>query len=492
MQIKPTKLVATFAAPAMLAMLLASSPVYGADRYAGLEACELAIPGGRLTASALCGSFEVPEDPDQPEGRRIELAYAVMPARSGRARPDPLVFLAGGPGDSARNNAPIMRAALRHINRDRDLIFLDQRGTGGSNPLHCRFDDMSDWMGMDLEPIDARLRECHDEWDADVRFYTTGHAAIDLDALRERYGFEQVNLLGGSYGTRMAQVYLRLYPERVRSMIIDGVVPTRLRLGSEHPIVLDQALGRLFDACQADEVCDQRFPELSDQLAGLIARYRESPEPLTLDDPRSGQPIEVLFSDNVLATALRFLSYSPQSQMTIPFLVHEAASEGRPDRLASQALMITEQLTDAIAVGLNFAVGCAEDWPSWPRDLDLDGTLLGSAMLDFFDMVCAWWPAGKAPEDFHQPFDPGLPVLILSGEFDPVTPPEYGDEAAAQYADSRHLVGTGLGHIVSIHPCFTRIITEFIDSLDSDGLDTECIEQLGPEPFFINLLGPAP
>ncbi len=477
---------------AAFASLLAPGHSFAGGRYAELKACELSAAGGRLSVQARCGSFEVPEDPVRPEGRQIELAYAVLPARGSRTRPDPVFFLAGGPGQSAREAAPLMRAALRHVNRNRDLIFLDQRGTGGSNSLDCDFDYMSDMLEMDFPAINQRLRECKQGWDADVRHYTTEIAALDLEAMRERYGFEQINLVGGSYGTRMAQVYLRRFPERVRGLVIDGVVPTRLRLGAEHGIKLDQTLIRLFDACAEDRECAAAFPDLESAFEVLVSHYSTNGQALSVTHPRTGQAVDITFNRDFLASGLRFLAYAPQTQMMIPYLIHEAATTGDPSRLASQSLMVTEQMGDMIAIGLNFAVGCAEDWPSWPRDLDQSHTLLGNSMLEFYDTVCDWWPRGEVPEDFHQPFDPGTPMLILSGEFDPVTPPEYGDEAAAQFANSRHLVASGQGHIVSTQACMSRIVTEFIDNLDLDALDTDCMDSLGPEPFFINLLGPSP
>lgn len=462
-----------------------------AERWSELESCELSAAGGRASVQARCGQFPVPENLDAPEGRQIELAYAVLPAR-GQALPDPVFFLAGGPGQSARDAAALMHNALRDVNRDRDLIFLDQRGAGASNPLDCDFDQASDWLELDYQAINQTLVECHDDWDADVRFYTTTDAARDLDDLRARYGFDKINLIGGSYGTRLAQVYLRNYPDNVRSVVLDGVVPTRLRLGSEHALMLDRALDRLFDACNEDDACRQAFPELDAAHEQLVSHYRDNTRAISIIEPRTGEKLDLDFNLELLAAGLRFLAYSPQTQMMIPLLIHEAAATDDPSRLASQALIVTEQMDEAIAVGLNFAVGCAEDWPSWPRDLDVDDTLLGNSMLDFYDQVCAWWPAGKAPEDFHQPFDPGTPVLILSGERDPVTPSDYGDETAEQYANSLHLVGRGLGHITLGQPCFNRLVSQFIGNLDFEALDTECLESLDQAPFFLNLLGPAP
>lgn len=479
-------------------LLLAVAPLGAREakvenRWAGLSKCELSAAGGRLTASALCGTLAVAENPKQPQGHEIELAFAVKPARAGAALADPIVFLAGGPGQSARDALPIMQAALYELNRDRDLIFLDQRGTGGSNPLECRFDDQGElWLEPDWGELNAQLQDCLAGWDTQVEFYTTTRAAADLDALRQAYGFERLNLIGGSYGTRLAQVYLRNYPERVRSVVLDGVVPTRLALGSEHAVMLDRALEKVFDDCSQTAACAEAFPDLSEAFAELKARYRAASQDIMVTHPRTGEGVEMTFTRDVLASALRFLAYNPETQMMIPYLVHEAARTGSPERLASQAMIVIDRMDDMIAIGLNFAVGCSEDWPVWPEHQDQAETLLGNSMTEVYEQVCAWWPAGKAPPDFHQPFASDVPVLLMSGGLDPVTPPAYGEQAAEQFSNGGHLVAEGRGHIVITNPCMSSIATEFVRSASVDELDIECMDRIGHEPFFLDLLGPAP
>jgi pimeloyl-ACP methyl ester carboxylesterase len=298
--------------------------------------------------------------------------------------------------------------------------------------------------------------------------------------------------VGGSYGTRLGQVYLRNYPEHVRSVVLDGVVPTRLALGSEHARMLDRALGKVFAECADDEQCATTFPGLSDAFENLKARYRDDSQDIVVTHPRTGQGIDMRFTGDQLAAALRFLAYGPESQMMIPYLVHEAASTGSPERLASQAMIVTDRMNDMIAIGLNFSVGCAEDWPAWPQDLDQSQTLLGDSMSEVYEQVCGWWPAGEAPADFHEPFDSEAPVLLLSGELDPVTPPSYGEEAAEQFSNSKHLVADGRGHIVLTTSCMSDIVTQFVKQAAVDDLDTGCMDRLGHEPFFLDLLGPAP
>jgi pimeloyl-ACP methyl ester carboxylesterase len=463
------------------------------DRWAGLNKCELSAAGGRLTASALCGTLTVPENPGQPDGRQVELAFAVKPARASTAQPDPVVFLAGGPGQSARDALPIMQGALNELNRERDLVFLDQRGTGGSSALDCRFDDQDElWLEPDWDEVNRQLQRCLEGWDANVEFYTSTEAAFDLDRFRRAYGFERFNLIGGSYGTRLAQVYLRNYPDHVRSVVLDGVVPTRLALGSEHAAMLDRALEKVFDDCAETADCAEAFPGLSQAFADLKARYRDEAVDIVVTHPRTGRGVDLPFSRDTLAGALRFLAYNPETQMMIPYLVHEAERTGSPERLASQAMIVSDRMSDMIAIGLNFAVGCSEDWPAWPDDLDQSNTLLGDSMTEIYEQVCAWWPAGKAPAGFHEPFDADVPVLLLSGELDPVTPPVYGEEAAEQFSDSLHLVADGRGHIVITNPCMSSIATEFVRDASVGDLDVECMARIGHEPFFLDLLGPSP
>jgi len=480
-------------------LVAAAGPVAGQEqtrvneRWAELSKCELSAAGGRLSASALCGTLTVAEDPAQPEGRQLELAFAVQRARASEALADPVVFLAGGPGQSARDTLPLMQGPLRELNRDRDLIFLDQRGTGGSNALECAFDGQEEiWLETDWDELNRQLKRCVDEWDAQVEFYTTTRAAADLEAFRRAYRFDRFNLVGGSYGTRLAQVYLRNYPDHVRSVVLDGVVPTRLALGSEHAVMLDRALEKVFEDCAETEECAEAFPGLSEAFAELKARYRDDSQDIVVTHPRTGEGVDLPFTRDVLASALRFLAYNPETQMMIPYLVHEAARTGSPQRLASQAMIVTDRMNDMIAIGLNFAVGCSEDWPVWPEQADQSHTLLGNGMTEVYEQVCDWWPAGETAADFHKPFDSDVPVLLMSGGLDPVTPPPYGEQAAEQFSNGTHLVAEGRGHIVITNACMSSIATQFVREASVDGLDTECMDRIGHEPFFLDLLGPAP
>ena len=479
----------------VMLLLALLAPGALAERFPGLEECVLQVPGGMLSAQARCGTLEVAENPAEPEGRRIELAFAVVPAPAARPKPDPVFYLAGGPGQSARDVLPLMRATLQEVNRSRDLVFLDQRGTGGSNPLRCDFSAVDPFLEPDPDTIEQLYRSCLDALDADPRFYTSQHAADDIDALRAHLRYEQLNLVGSSYGTRLAQVYLRAYPDRVRSMILDGVVPTRLVLGSEHGRALDDALTRILARCAEDDACNERFGDLEAKLATLAERFdRKTSQRLTLTHPRTGREQAMDFNRDGLAQALRMLAYSPPTQALLPLLIDEGAGVEVPERIALQLMQIYEQLDAMIAVGLEASVGCSEDWPVW-REQDPAAeaaTLLGPSMREGREQICALWPAGEVAPDFHEPFTSDVPVLLLSGELDPVTPPRYGEEAVGQFPNSRHLIAAGHGHNTLGPPCTSVIAARFIDELRPDELDVGCMERLGGAPFFLDLLGPSP
>ncbi len=467
-----------------------------AERYDDLALCELSAFNGRITTEARCGTLMVPENPalELTPDNAVELAYAVVPARSGQAQPDPVFFLAGGPGQSAQDMAPVMTRALRDIHRQRDLIFLDQRGTGESNRLDCVLDEQASWLNPSPGQAADEILACLAEWSADVRHYTTSEAARDLDRLRSHLGFDEINLIGGSYGTRLGQVYLKMHPERVRSVVLDGVVPMRLALGAEHGPSLDRALETLIASCQADAACGEAFPNLDEAFIKLKQAYPnwvDGPT-ITITHPRLGEALEMTFSRTVLATALRFLAYDPASQMMLPYLIHEAATTHRPERIAAQAVIVSEQMSDVIALGLNFAVGCAEDWPRWPEATSARQTLLGDSVGELYAEVCPDWPKASVPQDFNDPYTGDTPMLLLSGALDPVTPPSYGSEVDALSANSTHLVAPGRGHIVITMPCLAQIAAQFIEDPQVDELNTDCMTALGNEPFFTDLLGPTP
>ena len=457
-----------------------------------LETCELTVPGTPLSTVAECGWLEMAENPDEPEGRKIQLRIARVPARGRTTEPDPLIFFAGGPGQAATEAWPIVGGALRKLSESRDILLVDQRGTGQSNALKCPQVELEEALAQDWDTVGQSTQECLDSLDADPRFYTTTIAMYDIDAAREALGYDQVNLYGGSYGTRAAQVYLRLFPDRVRSVVLDGVVPQTLALGTEHASKLDQAIFRVLAACDEDPLCAEAFPDSAGKLNSLIQSLEENPVVITVVHPTTGEPFPLTFNREVLSTSLRFLSYSADTQAMLPLLIHEAAVEQRFDRLASQMLIAATGLQQSISQGMEMSVMCAEDYPLFPPEPVPNNFLMGDVMEKAVHIQCGVWPRGPVPEGFHEPVSGDVPVLLLSGELDPVTPPEYADQVATHFPNSRHLVAPGQGHIATTRGCMGKIVSEFIIEGSADELETDCISNLQPTPFFISLTGPTP
>ncbi|MDH3939831.1 MAG: alpha/beta hydrolase [Xanthomonadales bacterium] len=485
-------------APALLiAVLLITSSDIHAESDSDvpgieLQTCELLVPGTPLSTVGECGWLEVAENPEEPDGRQIRVRVARIPARGRVAEPDPLIFFAGGPGQSATESWPIVAGALRKVNENRDILLVDQRGTGQSNPLKCPQIELDEALALDWDELGRSTQQCLDSLDGDPRYYTTTIAMHDIDAAREALGYETVNLYGGSYGTRAAQVYLRLYPERVRSVVLDGVVPQTLALGTEHAKKLDQAIYRVLAACDEDVLCGESFPDTTGKLIGLIRELDQNPVDVTVQHPTTGEPFDLTFNREVLSTSLRFLTYSADTQAMLPLLIHEAATEQRFDRLASQMLIAATGLQQSISQGMEMSVMCSEDYPLYPPEPEPNEYLLGDIMEKAVGIQCGIWPRGPVPDNFHEPVGGDVPVLLLSGELDPVTPPEYADQVAVHFTSSRHLVAPGQGHIATTRGCMGKIVSEFVIEGSADDLETDCMSNLQPTPFFISLTGPTP
>ena len=479
-------------------LALASLPAVAAPamRMLGslaLEPCTLTAAGLPLTTSAFCGKLAVPENRDRPAERRIELAVALVPSRSKQPRPDPVFMLAGGPGQSAREAFPSAAGAFREILRERHVVLVDQRGTGGSHPLDCPAagDDRADGDGLAAgDPAAARryAERCLATLDADPRFYTTSDAVLDLEAVRAAAGVAEVNLVGISYGTRVALEYLRRHPERTRSVVLDGVVPPELALGSEHARNLEAALDAHFALCEADAACMLRYGAPRARLDALLEELRAQPRRVRYRDPLTDESREDLLDTATVAGVVRMYAYAPQLAAMLPRSLAEAAA-GRPEVLMAQARMIEGLVGEQIALGPQLSVSCAEDADRLrvdPADAD---TLLGTHFVSAVLAQCEVWPRGRRPVDFNAPVRSDRPVLLLSGELDPVTPPRYGDAVVRQLANGRHLVAPGQGHNVMVVGCAPRLMARFIEGADAKVLDAGCLARLAPPPPFVGAYG---
>lgn len=446
-----------------------------AHRAIALSECRLP----KLSIAAQCGSLEVPENRATPDARRIAIAVALLPANTLDPKPDPLFILAGGPGQAASHLGPFA-ARLTGVRKDRDIVLVDPRGTGRSSPLNCAAFTSQDSLGaaLDIDPVEsaaACARELASRG-VDARQYTTEAWVADLDAVRAAMGYDRINLWGGSYGTRVALEYLRRHPDRVRSVVLDGVAPPSMRVSLDVWPSRDAALTALIDACAAATPCHNAHPDLAATLASIQASLGATGREVTYIDPRTGEVRHIRMTfDHVLA-ALQPFTYSPELRALLPeVLARTAAGDYGP--LVATVDLVTGDLAEQLNAALHYSVTCAEDVSRVSR-AEAEHALANvrtAALARRALAVCDAWPKGVAPADAATPVTSDVPVLILSGGLDPVTPPSNGALVAKTLRNSRHIIARGYGHIVSPHACGPRLIAAFIDGPTFATLPQDCI-----------------
>ena len=458
-----------------------------------LEPCRFAGLGALRAVRGECGSLTVPLNYDNPSAATIDLSVARLKALKRSTQPVAVTVIAGGPGQSSLDFYSAYHPAFRRMREVFDIILVDQRGTGESARLACAAPDDSLGGLWSVEETVEITQTCLNELALDPRFFTTSVAVRDLDAVRDALGYEQLSVYGISYGTRVAQHYLRRFEERTHSVILDGVVPVDEALGPDIALLAERAIQNAFDRCADDESCNESFPQLEQRFAALIERIRDKPVSVTLDHPITAEPTTLTLGHLDLAGAIRLLSYAPQTVALLPLMIHEAA-EGNLVPLAAQALTVSQDLVDSMAYGMHNAVVCAEDAPFF-ANVDraaLEKTYLGTPVFDSLAAVCDAWPSGVIDEDFKTPFASQVPVLVLSGEADPITPPDYGKRVVSYLNNARHIVGLGQGHGMAPVGCTPKLMGEFVRDRDLENLDATCLNKQGASPFFLSFAGPAP
>ncbi|HEX4522500.1 MAG TPA: alpha/beta fold hydrolase [Casimicrobiaceae bacterium] len=452
----------------------------------------------KLASAAQCGKVEVPEDRGQATGRTLAIAVVVLPAATLSPQSDPLIMLPGGPGQSSEALAPLA-GALGGVRRNRDIVLIDPRGSGKSAPLRCAalaprdaFDELIDEQTIAIA-AQRCLAELRARGDADPAQYTTSAVVADIDAVRIALGYDRINLWGGSYGTRVAQEYLRRYPQHVRSVVLDGAAPPAMRIAFDPWLTREAALDQVIAACAAGPACRQAYPDLEATLARIRADLART-QTVTVADPRTGAAREFSPSFDMVIGALQGLVYAPESASMIPALLSRAAA-GDYAPMAAAAMLLSDEVAKTVNLALHFAVTCAEDAPRIDAaETDRMLPRLRAPGLALRDLAaCDGWPRPPVPADFYAPVVNDKPVLILSGGLDPVTPPAAGDEVARTLSHSRHIVAAGYGHIVSPHACAPRLIEKFIEDAGFATLPSSCISHFAASvrpPLYSSVLEP--
>lgn len=472
----------------------AGKRMYGSIAF---EPCTLSGALASSSIDAQCARLDVPEDPATPDGRRIPLNIAWLPAGDkGSKAPDPVFFLAGGPGQAATEYAVDVDAALREVRKHRDIVLIDQRGTGRLSPLMCR-----DANGAELalpadEEVDAAAvadyaARCAKalEGKTDPRFYTTTQAIGDLDAVRAALGVQQINLVGVSYGTRVAQQYAARFPTHTRSIVLDGVLPNELVVGSEFARTFERALELQSAHCQSLPGCRERYPrDLRTQLRGLKERLEAAPVQVDFRDPATAQRRRDTLTVDTVVGLTHMFSYMPQMMSLMPVVIDEA-DRGEYAPLMALAQLATRNMDGRMSRAMQWSVICAEDADRYTPDPADADTVLGAETGPAFFAACKAWPHGTRPAGFDKPLHSNVPALLLSGEIDPVTPPAYGERVLKGLPNGRHFVLRGQGHNVGATGCLPKLVGQFVESLDGKALDGKCLDTIGYVPPFTGYNG---
>ena len=442
-----------------------------------LRACTIS----GTTEPALCGVVEVPEFPDQAAGRTIGLYVTVVPARAATAAADPVVLLAGGPGQGAAALARQLSARVGQIRDHFDLLLIDQRGTGQSNGLHCEAPvAVADLMGRIFDP--GRLTACRDQLSrrADLKRYTTAASAADYAIVLDALAVRRVHVWGMSYGTRLGYEIARRFPDRVRTLTLEGVVPVTFTWPSRGATDLDAALGAVIDDCTTDAACSSAYPDLRRDVEAAFSRLQSLPIGVNVVDPATNTPARVEFSQMDLAYAVRGILYGDGTRL--PALFRDAA-RGNYDAFAQAYVTRARTLDQQIASGVLFGVYCAEDLPfvDWTAAQQAAaGMRIGTYLLDQYRRGCEVWPRGAIPNAFRDATRVDVPTLMFSGRRDPVTPPRTAEEAARSLPRSRHLIWRHGGHGVDGTPsatCRNLIVEAFITAGDASRVDAGCMDR---------------
>ena len=468
----------------LLAGLLALPLAGWAQSAPVLEPCRLK----GIAREVRCGRIEVPENPDAASGRRITIHFAVQPAVARDKRPDPVFVFAGGPGQSAQRVAGALQPLLAPLNARRDLVFIDQRGTGRSSPLACRPPERAAPLAdsLDSERQIAQIVDCLKRLrsEHDLAQYATWIAMRDAEAVRAALGYASINLWGASYGTRAALEYLRQFPDRVRSAVLDGVAPASMQLPASFAIDGERALAALIAGCEAAADCRARYPDLGAAIDRLLGAASKGID-IKVPHPLSGAPQTGRLDRAALANLLRAPLYAPPLAAVLPFTLAQAAT-GDYTPLVALSLAVSGSVAEDFSEGMHFAVICAEDMPRVDAAAvaAAAATRFGLGVLDLYRRVCREVPVREQPAGFYSVPAAKAPVLLLSGGVDPATPPRHGEVVAAALPNARHLVAPNLGHGVSSQGCAPEIVQRFIRQAGFEGIDGACLAQMPPPRFF--------
>jgi len=446
------------------------------------------MPGEKGQVDARCATFQVWENREAKSGRRIGLKIVVLPALSATPKPDPVFLFGGGPGEAIATDAGYY--ADYPLRRDRDLVFVDQRGTAEPDKLACELggheEDLQSYLG-EMFPV-AGVQECRERLAKkyDLTLYTTDAAVDDFDEARAWLGYGKINVWGGSYGTRAAQVYTRRHPGSVRTVTLVGAVPMDETLPITHAAAGQRSLDLLAGWCEKDPACHGKFPAVRQEFQSVMEGLRREPVTVEVQHPRTHKPVRVRIAWNVVADGVRWALYSPKTSARLPWMIHQAAT-GSFAPLAQASVNARLGAIDGLTMGLFFSVTCAEDIPFIdPAQVPARtaNTFLGDYRVKQQTAACGVWPHARIEQAHREAVHTDTPVLVINGERDPVTPPDFGPRVTRAMTHATRIV-VPWGTHGSDDPCTDRIQQDFIEKGTGEGLDLSCVSKIQMTPFAL-------
>lgn len=446
----------------------------------GLAPCYLP----NLSDQVSCGSVTVPEI--HGGEKNIDVHFAVLPALREKFPEEAVLVIAGGPGQSAMDLAGHFNRVLNEVRRERDILLIDQRGTGRSNELHCDQMDSIEQLSFDDQSLDIQkeTQRCKDDLAADLNGYNSRMALEDFELIRKKLAYKKLHVFGTSYGTRMVQLYMRHYPDSVATGIMDGLVPLKqnvLAVGES----VDHSMELMLSQCESQEACQQRYPNLRQDFQSLLGNIGGQTLLQGVKHPVSAEGAALRLTRSKLNGVLRLALYSQQARTLLPYAIDRLKLGDSAPILGLFGMTLSGF---DLAMGMHAAIVCAEDWPRL-TDKDraqMKGSLIGEDMLAALDISCPVWNVNANLKDFETPLESNIPSLLLSGRYDPATPPAWASTMEPQLSNSVHVIFPNATHGVAGHTCANELIAEFISNPDPADLDLSCVEKDRERGFFLN------
>lgn len=473
------------------------SPVLAQDNAPTTESvdCWMPLPEGLVEGENVdCGYLNVPENRSDPSSQTIHLAFAVLHAPAEEVQPDPVIYLAGGPGGNAVGE---LESWLNtSYLEDRDFILLDQRGTGYSLPsLNCPENEEGEEDGT---------QACHDRLISEginLQAYNSAENAADVADLRVALGYDEWNLYGISYGTRLALTIMRDFPEGIRSVVIDSVYPPEINSWEEYGENTADVFTRLFEACVASETCNEAYSDLGETFATVVEQLNAEPAEYTATDAETGEETDKTMSGDEFIDRIFQVMYSTSSIPAIPSVISEVANENYAalDELeagdgSEEGFRLRQSQDEDVSdsEGMNLSVDCQEEVAFMDETTSVDNVPAEPASLyqnsvnniqsTFGD--CQIWNLERADQRESEPVESDIPTLVAAGEFDPITPAKWAESAASYLPNSTFFVFPGGGHgVLDMNDCSVSILQAFLDDPTQE-LDGSCIDEIG-EPDWV-------